>query len=340
MSEPVHAICVAIDEFITATTIKIEDDNLVEIIERQEYDFDRKNIALHLIAAFSRCADASRNVIGSLDTIDYIAVSSIGIINNRSARIESVARPTWRESDDFPIRLDLLIATAIPDLRPNFFAEGHLEVINDCTACVIGERFDGWKPNADPVLATAFEDAFAYVRVGEGVNVGIIMRHLPWRGGLHPEMGHIIAPQRRHVAEMRDANFSGICPVHGDCLEGTISMPALLARFEKKSLNDVWDSYPSALENVAADIAYLSSIITMMLAPRAIFLGGSVIDNEIIYKVRDRFEELIGSYPDYSALDDLSQFLVPASLGSNANIRGLMRLAQRRRPNKIDHLSK
>jgi fructokinase len=41
----------------------------------------------------------------------------------------------------------------------------------------------------------------------------------------HTEMGHIV------VARPPGDTFPGICPYHGDCLEGMASGPAIEARF-------------------------------------------------------------------------------------------------------------
>src|SRR5579864_2436407 len=69
-----------------------------------------------------------------------------------------------------------------------------------------------------------FED-FAYITVGTGVGVGLIVRGRPTRGFGHCELGHI------RVARLPGDDWKGSCPFHGDCVEGLASGSALKARF-------------------------------------------------------------------------------------------------------------
>ena len=68
-------------------------------------------------------------------------------------------------------------------------------------------------------------DSAAYVTVGTGIGAALYAN-----GGLlarpaHAEFGHI------RIARHQQDDFAGLCPFHGDCLEGMASAPALQARF-------------------------------------------------------------------------------------------------------------
>src|SRR5580692_10479189 len=69
---------------------------------------------------------------------------------------------------------------------------------------------------------------------------GVIINGLPVAGANHTEVGHI-----RIVRSPAD-DFAGVCPFHGDCLEGLAAGPAIAARAhgapERLSAADpIWD---------------------------------------------------------------------------------------------------
>ena len=70
--------------------------------------------------------------------------------------------------------------------------------------------------------------SLAYVTVGTGIGGGLIIDGQPVHGAAHPEMGHIFP---RRAAD--DQDFAGICPYHGDCLEGLASGLAIMTRWGK-----------------------------------------------------------------------------------------------------------
>jgi fructokinase len=67
-------------------------------------------------------------------------------------------------------------------------------------------------------------DDFAYITVGTGVGVGLIVNGSPTRGFGHCELGHI------RVRRLSGNDWSGACSFHGDFLQGLASGTALKAR--------------------------------------------------------------------------------------------------------------
>jgi fructokinase len=90
----------------------------------------------------------------------------------------------------------------------------------DVNAAALGEHRWG---------AACDVDSFVYLTVGTGIGGGgMVAGHL-LHGLMHPEMGHMRIP---HDWE-RDP-FPGVCPYHGDCLEGLACGPAIEARWGRR----------------------------------------------------------------------------------------------------------
>lgn len=85
----------------------------------------------------------------------------------------------------------------------------------DVNCAAVGERLFGSGQGLD---------TFCYVTVGTGIGVGLLIDGAPHGGANHPEAGHIRLPRAAG-----DELFPGICPFHGDCLEGLACGPAMRA---------------------------------------------------------------------------------------------------------------
>jgi len=160
---------------------------------------------------------------------------------------------------------------------------------------------------------------FAYVTVGTGVGVGLIANNLPMRGFAHCELGHI------RVSRLRDDEFAGTCPFHGDCVEGLAAGPSLIARVGADSAkilaaeDPVWDS-------VAWALAQLCHSIVCTSAPRAIAIGGGVAENNphLLPRVQKMLVESLNGYLTLPADDD---YVRPPELGGDAGPLGAIALA-------------
>ena len=160
--------------------------------------------------------------------------------------------------------------------------------------------------------------SLAYVTVGTGIGGGLVIDGQPVHGAAHPEMGHIF-PQR-HPADQR---FSGICPHHGDCLEGLASGPAIKARWGE-SLSQLPSDH-EAHEIVAAYLAQLCHTLIAISAVELVVLGGGVMKtNRLLELINARVSELGASYfPGQS-----KHRIVAPSLGDDAGIIGALTLAR------------
>ena len=168
-------------------------------------------------------------------------------------------------------------------------------------------------------------ETFSYITVGTGIGGGAIVNGRLLHGLLHPELGHMRVPHDR----ARDP-FDGVCPYHGDCLEGLASGEAIRQRWgrpgEELSGNDaVW-----ALESEYLALGLMNIVCT--LSPQRIILGGGVIRQPVLLPlVRLRLKELLAGYfdaPELSSPEGLEGFVVGPGLGDRAGVLGAIELAR------------
>lgn len=157
-----------------------------------------------------------------------------------------------------------------------------------------------------------------YYTVGTGIGGGAIQNGEFIQGYSHPEMGHTLV--RRHKSDF----FVGICPSHGDCLEGLASGPAIEKRLgisAEKTL--AADSYWDIQAYYLAQSAYNA---TLYVAPEVIIYGGGVMKVEgLVDKVRAQFKRLSNEYVTVPPLDE---YIVLPKLGDNAATVGCLALAK------------
>lgn len=130
----------------------------------------------------------------------------------------------------------------------------------------------------------------AYVTVGTGVGVAVLLEGNPVNGCGHLEGGHIRVP--RHL---EDRDFAGCCPSHGDCLEGLASGMSIGLRWGKP-LSDL-DDQVGALQIEAHYLAELSATLTFLHRPSRIIFGGGVMQTAgLLESVKKQYAEKLGGY--------------------------------------------
>ena len=144
---------------------------------------------------------------------------------------------------------------------------------------------------AEHAAAGASADhGLAYVTVGTGIGGGLVIGGQPVHGAGHPEMGHMFP--RRTAAE---TGFAGICPAHGDCLEGLASGPAIIARWGA-SLSDLPAGH-EAHAIVAGLVAQLCHSLFALAAVETIVLGGGVMQSPgLVESIATETARLDGGY--------------------------------------------
>jgi fructokinase len=164
-------------------------------------------------------------------------------------------------------------------------------------------------------------DDFAYITVGTGIGVGLIVAGKPTRGLGHCELGHI------RVARLAGDDWPGSCPFHGDCVEGLASGSALKARYGT-TVSSLPPGHP-AWDEVVWTLAQLCQAIVCAAAPYRIAMGGGVLDHQphLLAPINAR---LIESLNAFIRLPD--NYVCGPALGSNAGPLGAIALAMRATP--------
>ncbi|MBQ8945976.1 MAG: ROK family protein [Lachnospiraceae bacterium] len=159
-----------------------------------------------------------------------------------------------------------------------------------------------------------------YITIGTGVGGGVLSGGNLVHGMLHPELGHMLMVPRR------GDHFAGRCPFHKNCLEGMASGPAIGERWGRpaKELADKKEVWELEADYIAQ--ALMNIILT--LSPKRIILGGGVMHQEILFPmIRNRVKEYLNGYIQAALLEDIDNYIVPASLHDDQGIMGCIKLA-------------
>ncbi len=168
-------------------------------------------------------------------------------------------------------------------------------------------------------------DTLVYITVGTGIGGGAVVNGRLVHGLVHPEMGHMRIPHDREADP-----FAGICPFHGDCLEGLASGPAIAARWGQRGEtlpadHPAWDLEARYLGLAVANLV-------CVLSPQRVILGGGVMKQAHLFpRVRRVVREVLAGYVRDPALEDhIEAYIVPPALGDDAGVLGALALARDR----------
>ncbi len=238
--------------------------------------------------------------------VDALGVGSFGPVDIRRGSptwgtITTTPKPGWADFD--------LVAA----LRSGLDVPVALDT--DVNAAALGE----WRRGAATGL-----DTFFYITVGTGIGGGAIVNGRLLHGLLHSEFGHLRIPHDRE----RDP-FAGICPYHGDCLEGLASGEAIRQRWGRRGqqLTDrgVWEL---EAEYIALGLANLACTVS----PQRIIVGGGVAKQPALLPLaRRRLSELLAGYlrvPELTEPDAIDRYVVTPGLGDQAGVTGALELAR------------
>lgn len=165
-------------------------------------------------------------------------------------------------------------------------------------------------------------DSLIYITIGTGIGGGVVVGGRPAHGLLHPELGHMML---RRVA---GDDFAGVCPFHGDCIEGLVSGPALHARFAGDATAALQDD--PRWEDVSSDLAQLLANLLLALSPEKIVIGGGVGlgQRTMVRSAAAKIPQIIAGYLPATDHDAMDRLVVPPALGGDAGPLGALLLAE------------
>lgn len=208
--------------------------------------------------------------------------------------------------------------------------------------------------------------SLAYVTVGTGVGVGLIINCRPVHGMMHPEGGQIHVPPMEGDTFQEGYSWGEKCPYRGKhTVEAIASSVALVERLEAmqkeddavhmvkpstssessnkrasilKDLEDthpIWSHAAFALANLCVTLILLNSI-------EKIVLGGGIVQRGevLLHQVRSNTLMLLNGYIDTEALRNINEFITTSRFGNKAGLVGALvlgKLALEGGRNKEDH---
>mmetsp|Transcript_107513 Transcript_107513/g.272833 ORF Transcript_107513/g.272833 Transcript_107513/m.272833 type:complete len:384 (-) Transcript_107513:117-1268(-) len=173
------------------------------------------------------------------------------------------------------------------------------------------------------------ETSCAYVTVGTGIGVGLVVNGRCVRGLVHPEGGHIPTLKRR-----AGDSFRGVDKMHPWCVEAQCSAVALAERagVSQAELKDLPDD-SEVWQDAAYMLGALCATLCALLSVERIVLGGGVMLQKSLFpKVRLATREILNGYISHPKVlqdgpDGIDGYIVPSVRGNDAGVFGALALA-------------
>lgn len=163
----------------------------------------------------------------------------------------------------------------------------------------------------------------AYITVGTGIGVGLVLGDAPVEGLTHAELGHV------RPVRLPGDGWPGSCSFHGDCVEGLASGTAIRARMGIGA--DQLAAEDPAWDGVAHVLAQLIHTLVLTGIPRRVVMGGGVMTGipHLFPRIRRKLLDSLGGYGATGLIEPVEQFVVPAALGNRAGPLGAIELGNR-----------
>jgi fructokinase len=157
-------------------------------------------------------------------------------------------------------------------------------------------------------------DDVVYLTIGTGIGGGALAGGKLVHGLVHPEMGHMRVPH-----DIVADPYRGICPFHGDCLEGLASGPAIEQRWGSRA-----EKLPADHPAWRLEARYLAAGVVNLictLSPCRVIMGGGVMEqSHLLPMIRDEVCVMLNGYVV------LAEIVWPL-LGKDTGVLGAIALA-------------
>jgi fructokinase len=166
--------------------------------------------------------------------------------------------------------------------------------------------------------------SFAYVTVGTGIGVGVVINGQSVSGLGHTEAGHL------RVGRIKGDVWPGSCPYHGDCVEGLAAGPALLARTGKRG--ETLSADDPVWEMVVRALAGLLHNLVLTTAPERILIGGGIFDgnDHLFPRLRSALVDSLAGYATANRIAAMiDDYVTPPGLGGMAGPLGAIVLGRK-----------
>ena len=156
--------------------------------------------------------------------------------------------------------------------------------------------------------------SLAYITVGTGIGMGLLVDGQSLPMAQHAEFGHQFV--QRHSGD----NFPGCCVYHKDCLEGLASGPAIAERWQVAAVDihdqAAWDMEAFYLAQACVNLIRTTGVGLIILA------GGVLQRQKLLAHVQQQAEILLADY--YLPAGNIAQMIVAPTLGQDSGLLGAL----------------
>jgi len=179
----------------------------------------------------------------------------------------------------------------------------------------------------------ALPSSCAYITVGTGIGVGLVINGAPVHGLMHPEGGHMCVPKHARDAQTFFQGPNASDCFGGQCAENMACSVALAKRGGLKSTAQLKELKNDDFQWEAAAhyLGALCANIVLLASPERIVLSGGVMQRASLFpRVRTHMQASLNGYlqlPQITTSAGIVSYISPSTWGNNAGLVGTFTLA-------------